>query len=58
VRRQSVAATVLLSARTYHSIADGFVRAKAVSPLRFATALQKAPIIIEIFTRLVHTFLS
>jgi hypothetical protein len=43
VRRQSVATTALLSARGCCYIRKGFARAKAVSPLRSATALQNTP---------------
>jgi hypothetical protein len=42
VRRHSVAATALLSARKHRCTRRRFVRAKAVSPLRSATALQNA----------------
>jgi hypothetical protein len=42
VRRQSVPTTALLSARERRYIRKRFVRAKAVSPLRSATALQNA----------------
>jgi hypothetical protein len=40
VRRQSVEATALLSGRRCSEVRIGVERAKAVSPLRFATALQ------------------